>query len=93
MKITPANILNHELIGLKAKVFKSKNASQVGICGIIIDETMKTILLETVKGRKRIFKRDSTFLLELPNGAKVLVEGKELLSRPEDRLKRKLYDW
>lgn len=92
-RISPSNILLHELIGLEAEVIDSRNRSQVGIRGRIIDETMKTLLLETPKGRKRVFKRDVKLLVELPDGTLVLVEGRELLGRPEDRLKKKLRNW
>ncbi|MEM0042449.1 MAG: ribonuclease P protein component 1 [Thermofilaceae archaeon] len=91
--ISPSNVLLHELIGLEAEVAESKNRCQVGIKGRIIDETMKTILLETPKGRKRVFKSDVKLLLKLPDGSLVLVDGKELLGRPEDRIKKKLRNW
>lgn len=78
---------------MEAEVAESKNRCQVGIKGRIIDETMKTILLETPKGRKRVFKSDVKLLLKLPDGSLVLVDGKELLGRPEDRIKKKLRNW
>lgn len=91
--ISPSNILLHELIGLEAKVVNSQNRYQVGIEGKIIDETMKTLLLETSKGRRRVFKSDVRLLIKLPDGTLLLVEGKELLGRPEDRIKKRLRNW
>ena len=93
MKITPKNILLHELIGLQVEVLSSRNPSHVGIRGTVIDETMKTLIIETEKGRKIIEKKVATFLFKLPSGVKVKVEGKYLVGRPEDRLKRRLKYW
>ena len=93
MRISPRNILLHELIGLEASVIESKNKCQLGLTGRIIDETMKTILIETQAGRKRVFKREVKLLVKLPDGSLVLVDGKELVGRPEDRLKKKLRSW
>jgi len=93
MKRTPSNILLHELIGLEATVVESSNRYQVGISGRIIDETMKTLLLETARGRKRVFKAEVKLLVRLPDGVMVLIDGRELVGRPEDRLKKKIRDW
>lgn len=93
MRISPGNILLHELIGLEASVVDSRNKCQVGLTGRIIDETMKTIVLETRTGRKRVFKREVKLLIQLPDGSLVMVDGKELMGRPEDRLKKKLRSW
>ena len=54
MKITPKNIVKHEIIGLKVKVIKSKNKYNIGISGIIVDETMKTLLIATSLRKKYI---------------------------------------
>lgn len=93
MRITPLNVLVHELIGLEATVVEGSNKWQVGISGKIVDETMKVIVLETPKGRRRILKRDVKLLLKLPDGTLVAVEGRELVGRPEDRLKKRLRNW
>ena len=93
MKRTPKNILRHEIIGLKAKIVESSNPCQIGIEGTIIDETMRTILLETKRGRKRILKDQVKLLIWLPSGTRIVVDGKELVGRPEDRLKKKLRFW
>ncbi|MEA1924460.1 MAG: ribonuclease P protein subunit [Candidatus Altiarchaeota archaeon] len=88
MTITPLNILRHELIGLRAKVVGSKY--QGCRCeGGIVDETLNTITLKTRDGEKKIPKKDSLFEFTLPSEAKVRVEGGLLLSRSEDRTKKK----
>ncbi len=92
-RITPENVLLHELIGLEAVVAESSNKLQVGLSGRIVDETMKTLVIETPRGRKRVLKREVKLLLKLPDGTLVLVDGRELVGRPEDRLKKRVRDW
>jgi len=93
MPITPQNLIRHELIGLKVKIKQSKNKSQVGLRGRVIDETYKILKIETNKGEKSIPKDITIFIFTLPNGTKVQVDGKILIGRPEDRIKKKLPRW
>ena len=44
--ISSKNIFYHELIGLELKVVDSSNPSLIGLCGTVIDETKKTLLIE-----------------------------------------------
>jgi ribonuclease P protein subunit POP4 len=88
----PENILRHELIGLSCKVISSKNKSQIGIEGEIIDETMKTLVIETPKGRKRIEKKGTIFEITL-NDKKIYIDGNYIYGRPEDRIKKKIKKW
>ena len=93
MKITPKNILRHELIGLTVEVHRSRNKYLEGIKGVVVDETMKMLVIETERGRKMVQKSVCDFIFTLPDGTKVLVEGKYLVGRPEDRLKKKIRTW
>lgn len=93
MPITPQNLVRHELIGLKVRIKQSKNKSQVGLRGKVVDETFKTLRLETSKGEKNIPKDIAIFIFTLSNGTKVQVDGKVLIGRPEDRIKKKLPRW
>lgn len=94
MKITPRNFLNHELIGLEAEVVDSLNVNLVGIKGLILDETKNTFLIGQPGGRKwRVLKHVAVFRIALPDGTKVRVEGRVLVGRPEERLKRRYYRW
>ncbi|MHC1566713.1 MAG: ribonuclease P protein component 1 [Candidatus Syntropharchaeia archaeon] len=83
----PEYLIYHELIGLEVEVCESSNKSMIGIRGRVVDETQNLLILE---GGKKIPKSHSTFLFILPDGKKVRVEGKSILSRPEDRTKRLL---
>jgi len=90
---TPHNIVRHELIGLEAEILDSRNPCQRGLKGRIVYETMHTIVLEGSRGRKVVPKRGAKFLLTLPSGERVVVEGSVLVGRPEDRLKRRYREW
>ncbi len=87
--ISPRNILRHELIGLEAGVVRSRNPSHRAVEGFIVDESMKTLVIEQDGESKRVPKRDATFIIKLPTGL-VEVEGAALYGRPEDRVKKKI---
>ena len=87
--ITSKNVFYHELIGLYSEVVKSSNKFLIGSSGNIIDETKKTISIETENGVKVIPKNISVLHLLLPNGEWVEIEGKILVNRPEDRIKKR----
>ncbi|MCQ6253609.1 ribonuclease P protein component 1 [Methanocaldococcus sp.] len=88
--ITPHNILRHELIGLKVTIIDSKNKSMIGIKGKVVDETRNTLIIEKENGKEVIIPKDiATFMFEL-KGCKVKVDGRLLIGRPEERLKKKI---
>ncbi len=89
---TPKNIIRHELIGIDAEIVNSTNKDIVGIKGRIVDETQKTLTIETHKGLKKIQKEIVRLRLSF-DGYKVIVDGKSLYGRPEDRIKKKIKDW
>jgi ribonuclease P protein subunit POP4 len=87
--ISSGNVLRHELIGLQVGVFRSRNPSHRSVEGFIVDESMKTLIIEQDGKAKRIPKRDATFIIKLPGG-QVEIEGAALYGRPEDRVKKKI---
>jgi ribonuclease P protein subunit POP4 len=90
---TPENLVRHELIGLRAKVVESSNPKNVGIKGRIVDETRNTFTIEKKDGKeKKLIKEENVFVFDL-SGEKVRVEGKILVGRPEDRIKKKFKKW
>ncbi|MDK2789781.1 MAG: ribonuclease protein subunit [Methanothermococcus sp.] len=91
--ITPQNIIRHELIGLDVEIVKSTNPSLIGTKGRVIDETRNTLVVEKSNGKEIVIPKDiATFRFKLKNDEliKVDVNGKLLIGRPEDRLKRKI---
>ncbi|MEM5872270.1 MAG: ribonuclease P protein component 1 [Candidatus Aenigmatarchaeota archaeon] len=91
--ITPRNLIRHELIGLNVEVFDSTNKFQIGIKGIVVDETKNTITIEAKNGLKKIQKKGATFIFTIPNGKKVKVKGEKILARPEERVKLRVKKW
>jgi ribonuclease P protein subunit POP4 len=83
------NILRHELIGLEARVMGSSDPALLGTSGKIVDETCNMLVIEDGEKSRKISKSNSTFLITLPDGEKVTVEGKKLVGRPEERVKRR----
>lgn len=88
MKHKPSNIVMHEIIGLPVEVLWSPNETLIGLKGRVIDETMNLLVLETSKGIKKILKKDAILLFTLPSKIRVKVDGRILVGRPEDRVKR-----
>jgi len=80
------NILRHEIIGLDAEVLSDSNPVNISFRGEVIDETMKTLVIRGT-GTRRIAKKDAVFKFLL-DGVAVKVEGKALMGRPEDRVKK-----
>lgn len=91
--ITQKNIVKHELIGLGVEIADSKNPSNKGVKGTVINETRNTLVIETDKGEKTLLKEQCVFVFELPDGGKIRIDGKLLVSRPEDRIKKKFRKW
>jgi ribonuclease P protein subunit POP4 len=89
VKATPA-IIQHEFIGLKAKVVKSSNPDCLGIMGKVVDETRNTIVISQDGKRKTVVKDQSVFYFTLPDGTVVEVAGTILVGRPEERLKKRI---
>ncbi len=95
-EITEQNIQNHELIGLDVVVKESSDFTRKNLRGKIIDETQNTfvIMAKEKKMPKGTFREPLLKVLpkkecvfEFDIGEKILVDGKEILKRPENRIK------
>ena len=93
MPITPKNLIRHELIGLKVKIFESTDPTLKGRSGRVVDESYNMLKIETRKKEIAVPKANCVFIFTLPNKIKVKVDGKLLIGRPEDRIKKKLPRW
>ncbi len=88
--ITPQNIFRHEFIGLQVKVVDSSHEGFKGIKGKIVDETKNTIKIEDDAGNEKIIpKKVVTLHFNLPDGNKIEIDGKIIVARPEDRIKKR----
>ena len=81
------NLLQHELIGLRLRVVRSRDEGRLNMEGTVVDETREMFVIEDGTLR-RIPKRGSAFELILEDGSTVVLEGDDLAYRPEDRVKR-----
>jgi ribonuclease P protein subunit POP4 len=88
MNVAP-NIVQHEFIGLEAKVVKSSNPQVIGIAGKVVDETRNTLTILHGGKRKVIVKDTAVFEFVLPDGTVVEIDGKVIMGRPEDRIKKR----
>jgi ribonuclease P protein subunit POP4 len=94
MPITPHNLVRHELIGLQVRIAESSDKTQRRLAGRVIDESYAMLKIETKGGKeKTVIKQNNVFIFTLPNKVKVQVDGKLLVSRPEDRIKKKIPKW
>jgi ribonuclease P protein subunit POP4 len=76
-----------ELIGLKAKIIRASHPELVGIEGYVLDETRNTL---TIGGERVWVIPKDVVELEFEAGNKrIRIEGKNLIGRPEMRLKKR----
>ena len=88
MKVT-ASIVKHEFIGLETKVVRSSNPHVVGIAGRVVDETRNTFTILQNDDRKVVIKDTAVFEFVMPDGTVVEIDGKIIVGRPEDRIKKR----
>ncbi|MEM2920703.1 MAG: ribonuclease P protein subunit, partial [Candidatus Bathyarchaeia archaeon] len=80
------SLLYHELTGLEVEVVSSTNSSLLGVSGVVVFETMKTLGLKTKSGRVITVPKDvAVFNFKLENGSSKTLDGKLLKYRPEER--------
>ena len=87
MKITP-DIIRGEFIGTESKVAGSSHPDYVGINGRVINETKNTFTILNAGKAKSIIKDSAVFNFKFSDGTVVEIDGKLLVGRPEDRLKK-----
>ncbi|WP_297419435.1 ribonuclease P protein component 1 [Thermococcus sp.] len=86
-RVTAKNIVWHELIGLKAKIIRASHPGLVGIEGYVLDETRNTL---TIGGeRVWVILKDVVYLEFEVGDKRIRINGKELIGRPEMRLKKR----
>lgn len=87
MNVTP-DIVRREFIGTHAKISKSNHRGNVGISGKILDETRNTFKILHNGRTKTIIKNANVFHFKFHDDTIVEIDGKILVGRPEDRLKK-----
>jgi len=81
------DLLRDELIGLPAEIVGSRNPDDIGAKGMIVDETKNTITIASEKKKRRYWKNNITIATTY-QGQDVRVEGRLLVGRPHERIKR-----
>lgn len=87
MKLTP-DVIRSEFIGTEGKIAKSPHADYLGIHGKVINETKNTLTIMQNGKAKSIIKNSAVFNFKFSDGTIVQIDGKLLIGRPEDRLKK-----
>lgn len=87
MKITP-NVIREEFIGTIGAVADSPHSGYLGIQGQVLRETRNTFLIQQNNEKKTVIKDQAVFQFTFSNGTVVEIDGKLLVGKPEDRLKK-----
>jgi ribonuclease P protein subunit POP4 len=87
MKVTP-DILRYEFIGAKGLVAASPNRNLMGVGGLVVGETRNTFALRNMGITRSVVKEAATFDFTFNDGTVVEIDGKLLVGRSEDRLKK-----
>ena len=90
MKITPQNVVKHELVGLSTHVVESKDPNHVCRKGAILGESKEMLQIDTEHGIIAVPKGICVFDMTLPDSTVVRIDGGLLRGRPEDRMKKHL---
>ncbi|NYT04124.1 MAG: ribonuclease P protein subunit [Candidatus Methanofastidiosa archaeon] len=76
--------MNHiTLLGKKVEVIQSSNRYEVGIKGLVIEDTKNTIKIRTENGVKMLLKNN---IILMVNDKKI--DGNLLIGKEEERIKR-----
>jgi ribonuclease P protein subunit POP4 len=89
MKVTP-DIIRYEFIGAEGKVARSPHECYVGLGGKVISETKNTFTFLREGKSKSVIKESAVFNFKFDDGTVVEIDGKLLIGRPEDRLKKSI---
>ncbi|MFW3145266.1 MAG: ribonuclease P protein component 1 [Thermoplasmatota archaeon] len=85
------DVYKRELIGGEVVVKHHTDPTMVGVRGIIIDETRNTFVIRSEDSERRVPKKGARFHYHVRSDAGsqwVLLDGEELIHRPEDRTKK-----
>ena len=74
-----------ELIGMETKVMGQ--GCHAGIAGLVVDETKNTFVIDGGDRERIVPKKGNEFQFTY-QGQKTVIQGSEILHRPEDRIKK-----
>ena len=87
MKVTP-DIIREEFVGTVGSVSQSVHTDYLGIQGKVIGEPRNTFTIQHHEKNKKVVKDQAVFQFHFNDGTVVEINGKLLVGKPEDRLKK-----
>ena len=87
MRITP-DIIREEFVGTNGTIVSSPHSGYLDVKGMVRGETRNTFLIEQQGEMKRIVKDQAVFHFKFSDGTVVEINGKLLVGKPEDRIKK-----
>lgn len=66
----------------------SRDPTLISLQGIVIDETRNMLTVQSANRIRKVVKEGTTFEFELAAERWVTIHGRELVGRPEDRVRR-----
>ena len=87
MKVT-TDIIRSEFIGTEGSVAESRHTDYIGVSGELMNETKNTFTIMQAGKQKKVIKEAAVFRFKFSDGTIVEIDGKLLVGRPEDRLKK-----
>ncbi len=87
MKVTP-DIIREEFIGTEGAISSSSHEGYLSIQGNVVGETKNTFMIEQAGKMKSVIKDQAVFQFQFSDGTVVEIDGKLLVGKPEDRLKK-----
>lgn len=85
------DVLKQEFIGTDIEIADAKNKGTIGLNGRVVDETKNMLIIEHHGQVKRLIKDHVTIRIAI-KGKTYEINGKLLVGRPEDRLKKR-FKW
>ena len=89
MKVTP-DIIREEFIGTNAQITSSPHSDYKNLKGQVIGETRNTFTINQSGQTKQMVKDQAIFQFQFSDGTVVEIDGKLLMGKPEDRLKKQV---
>ena len=82
-------IVMDELIGMDVEISRSSRRELIGLKGRVIDETLKILRIEIKDTGREIAVPKKFCVFRFKAGNRVVdVDGRDILFRPEDRIKK-----
>jgi ribonuclease P protein subunit POP4 len=89
MKVT-SDVINGEFVGTEGRIAESRHSGYFGISGEVIGESKNTFTILQDGKTKSVVKEAAVFSFRFSDGTVVEIDGKLLMGRPEDRLKKSM---